>query len=73
MKLPNELNKKNQTSPQAAGQGRIQAACRELEMAIAAFDDDTDARENARREAEKLRNLRDQLNEIKRQLDEIGS
>jgi alpha-D-ribose 1-methylphosphonate 5-triphosphate diphosphatase PhnM len=59
------------SAPNNTKHTRIQAACRELELAIAAFDDDTEAKENARREAEKLRALRNQLNEIKKQLDQL--
>jgi alpha-D-ribose 1-methylphosphonate 5-triphosphate diphosphatase PhnM len=67
------MSSSESTSPSRTSKHtRIQAACRELELAIAAFDDDTEAKENARREAEKLRTLRDHLTEIKKQLDQLA-
>jgi hypothetical protein len=48
---------------------RIKSACLELELAIADFENDEEAERRAQAEAEKLRALKNQLLEIRRQLD----
>ncbi len=53
---------------------RIRAACADLELALTAFDLAGDeSAKKARAEAEKLHRLHDQLQEIRRQLDELWS
>jgi hypothetical protein len=52
---------------------RIRAACADLERALAAFDiTDGESAKKARAESEKLYRLREQLLEIRRQLDELS-
>ncbi len=51
---------------------RIKSACHELELALADFENDAEAEKRANAEAEKLRALKNQLLEIRRQLDELA-
>ena len=53
-------------------QHRIKAACAELELALKNFENDTEARENARRESQQIKEIRRQLLVIKRQLSELS-
>jgi hypothetical protein len=52
---------------------RIHAACRELEKALQNFEDDTEAKMIAEREAKKIKEIKIRLNEIKKQLDQLSS
>jgi hypothetical protein len=53
-------------------QNRIKLACRELELAIQSFEDDSDKERRALAEEKKLKELKTQLEEIKRQLDQLS-
>ncbi|OFZ13424.1 MAG: hypothetical protein A2Z20_08490 [Bdellovibrionales bacterium RBG_16_40_8] len=50
---------------------RIKTACLELELAFKNFEDNTEAHERARSEAQKIKEIRRQLLIIKRQLDDL--
>ncbi len=60
---PNDHRRKHQ---------RIKAACLELEAAIENFEDDTEAQRRAHLEAEKIKVIKERLDEIKRQIEEFS-
>ena len=52
---------------------RIQSACKELEKAIEYFEDDSELSLKAKKDAEKIKELKSTLNRIKEQLEELSS
>ncbi len=51
---------------------RIADACRELEAALADFENDDEAQRRARAEADKLAALRRNLEKLRRQIDDLS-
>ncbi len=52
---------------------RIQLACAELERAIDNFEDDTETIKRAKKEDERIKEIKSRLLEIKKQLDELSN
>jgi DNA-binding IclR family transcriptional regulator len=70
----NHSVKNRQRSPlNTTAQTRIKAACSELEAALADFENNEEADRLARAEAERLAALRQHLDEIRRQLEDLSN